>query len=72
MSKITRNSKIGDVLQEHPEAIPVLMEAGIGCVGCPRAQQETIEEGLKVHGLSDSQIDQIVSTMNSASDKIKK
>jgi hybrid cluster-associated redox disulfide protein len=72
MSKIIRSSTIGNVLREHPEAIPILMEAGIGCVGCPRAQMETIEEGLKMHGLSDSQIDQIISAMNSASDKTKK
>jgi hybrid cluster-associated redox disulfide protein len=69
---ITKKMIIGEILQKYPDAIPVLMGAGIGCVGCPRAQQETIEDGLKSHGLSDQQIDDIVSAMNSAVEKIKK
>jgi len=69
---ITKNMKIGDVLRQFPEAVPVLMGAGIGCVGCPRAGEETIEDGLKKHGLSDKQVDQIVNAMNSAVEKVKK
>jgi hybrid cluster-associated redox disulfide protein len=69
---ISKSMKIGQVLADYPEAIPVLMGAGIGCVGCPSAQSETIEEGFKAHGLSDKQIDEIVAAMNSAVKKEKR
>ncbi len=48
------------LLQKHPEAALILMKAGMGCVGCPGAQQESIEDGCKAHGLSDEQIDNLI------------
>jgi len=31
--------------------VPVLMSFGMGCVGCPSAQMETLEEAAQVHGM---------------------
>lgn len=47
--KINKNMTIGKLVQEHPDAIEVLYEFGMGCVGCPSAQAETIEEACFVH-----------------------
>ena len=33
-----------------PEAAEVLMSMGMGCLGCPSAQVESLEEACKVHG----------------------
>ena len=30
---------------------PVLMEAGMHCLGCPSAQGESLEEAAMVHGI---------------------
>lgn len=42
---------IGSVVREYPNAAEVLFSFGMGCVGCPSAQAETLEEACMVHGL---------------------
>ena len=48
---ITKEMTIGEVIQKHPEAIEKLFRFGMGCVGCPSSQMETIEDAAKVHGV---------------------
>ena len=49
---IDANWLIGDVLEKHPEAIPVFKEHfGEGCFTCPGAKLETIAFGSTMHGL---------------------
>ncbi|NEU04364.1 MULTISPECIES: DUF1858 domain-containing protein [Clostridium] len=50
--KITKDMKIGEIVRNYPESIEILMNFGMGCVGCPSAQAETIEEAAAVHGLN--------------------
>ena len=50
--KITKDMTIGEVVRQYPESVAVLMSFGMGCVGCPSAQAETIEEAAMVHGLN--------------------
>ena len=60
MIKITKEMIIGDILNEAPDMAPVLMAAGMHCIGCPSAQGETLEEAAMVHGLdADLLVDQI-------------
>ncbi|MBD3361917.1 DUF1858 domain-containing protein, partial [Candidatus Woesearchaeota archaeon] len=42
------------------KAAKILMENGMGCVGCPGAQAESIEAGCKAHGLSDEDVEKVV------------
>ena len=49
--KIQRNITIGELVRNYPESVKVLFAYGLGCVGCPSAQAETIEEACAVHGL---------------------
>lgn len=51
MSDITKNMTIGEILRINPEVAPILMEAGMHCLGCPSAQSETLEEAAMVHGM---------------------
>ncbi len=62
--KITRSTKLSEILQEKPEAAEILFEAGLSCVGCPMAQQETLEEGCKAHDFSDKEIDELIKRLN--------
>ena len=48
---ITKDQTIGQVLQINPKAAKILMNFGMGCLGCPSAQVETIEQACEVHGL---------------------
>lgn len=51
MAQITKDMFIGDILRQTPDAAPILMEAGMHCLGCPSAQGETLEEAAMVHGM---------------------
>ena len=51
MSQITKDTTIGDAIQIDTGIIPILMNAGMHCVGCPSSAGETIEEAAMVHGL---------------------
>lgn len=51
MKKITKDTTIGEAIQIDQGIIPILMSAGMHCIGCPSAQGETIEEAAMVHGL---------------------
>lgn len=50
--KITKDMTIGEIVRNYPEAIETLMSFGMGCVGCPSAQAETLEQAAMVHGLN--------------------
>lgn len=51
MAQITKEMTIGEILRENPNVAPVLMEAGMHCLGCPSAQAESLEEAAMVHGM---------------------
>lgn len=51
MSEITKEMTIGEILRMDPDVAPVLMEAGMHCLGCPSAQGESLEEAAMVHGI---------------------
>lgn len=49
---ITKNMTIGEVVRMKENAPEILMSFGMGCIGCPSAQAESIEDAAKVHGLN--------------------
>ena len=44
---ITKDMTIGEVIKINESKAEVLMSFGMGCVGCPSAQAETIEEVIE-------------------------
>ena len=51
MTGITKDMTIGEILKKAPDIAPVLMEAGMHCLGCPASQGESLEEAAMVHGI---------------------
>ena len=51
MTQINKNMIIHDIIQVDTDIIPILLDAGMHCVGCPSAQGETLEEACMVHGI---------------------
>ena len=47
--KITKEMTIGEVIRKYPKTVFLFIDYGLHCVGCPIAQDETIEEAAKVH-----------------------
>lgn len=62
--QITKDTIIGDCISKHPSTAEYLQGIGFYCVGCAMANMETLEMGLKVHGKSDKEIDEIVKKLN--------
>jgi len=48
---INKDMLIGELLREKPEAAEILMRFGMGCIGCPSSQMESLEQAAMVHGL---------------------
>ncbi len=58
--EITKDMTIGEILVNKPEVAPILMEAGMHCLGCPSAQGESLEQAAMVHGMDvDALMDKI-------------
>lgn len=51
MAEFTKDMTIGEMLRTNPAVAPVLLEAGMHCLGCPSAQAESLEEAAMVHGI---------------------
>ncbi len=64
IKQITENMLIKDLIEEHPEAVEILMKYGLMCVGCPAAAVETIEQGVLGHGLTEKSVESILKDLN--------
>lgn len=62
--KITKTTTIAKAIEINPKATEVLFSSGMCCVGCPMAQQETIEQGCLAHGMKPKEIDELIKKLN--------
>lgn len=58
---ITKNLTIGEIVRTKPESAEILESFGMGCVFCPSAQGETVEEAAMVHGIK---LDELLAALN--------
>lgn len=61
---ITREINILDLVHQYPEAVPVLIEAGLHCIGCQLSMYDTLEQGCAIHGMDEETVDRLVKEMN--------
>lgn len=61
MAKVSKDMLIGQLLQIDENIAPILMRAGMHCLGCPSSQMESLEEAAMVHGLD---VDVLVNQIN--------
>ena len=59
--KFSKETKIGEILEQAPEKAEILLSAGMHCLGCPASQSETLEEACMVHGID---VEEIVKELN--------
>ena len=64
MMKITKKTKLSKILEKKPKSNRILIKAGMECVGCPMAMQETLEQGCLAHGMTKKQINKIIEELN--------
>ena len=58
---ITKDMSIIDIVQQYPDTVDILMNAGMGCLGCAAAHFENIEQGAMAHGID---IDALIDALN--------
>ena len=58
---IDKSMLIGELIQMDELVAPILMRAGMHCLGCPASQGESLEEACMVHGID---CDELVAGMN--------
>ena len=60
--EITKDTLIGEIVRNKPEAVDTLLRFGLGCLGCPASQMETLEEAATVHGID---LNELLKALNS-------
>lgn len=61
--EITKDMLIGDIIRTKPSVLQTLMNVGMGCIGCPASQMESLEEAATVHGID---VDWLLKKLNEA------
>ena len=59
--QISKDMLIGQLIQVDESIPPILMRAGMHCLGCPASQGESLEEACLVHVID---CDTLVSQIN--------
>lgn len=59
--QVTKDMVIGEILQLDQGVVPILMQAGMHCLGCPSSQMESLADACMVHGID---VDEIVNNLN--------
>jgi len=67
--KISKEMTFAEVIAKHPETMPVFLEHGMACFGCPMAANETIGQGAIAHGIN---VDKLIKKLNEAIKSKKK
>ncbi|MBW2988109.1 disulfide oxidoreductase [Candidatus Woesearchaeota archaeon] len=62
--RINKDMTFAEILSHCPECGEVLFKFGLHCIGCHLSPAETLEQGAKAHGLSDSQVDEMIKELN--------
>ncbi len=62
--KITKDMTVQEIVERFPMTMPVMMKYGIHCFGCHASTWETLEMGVKGHGLTDKQLAEMLKEMN--------
>lgn len=68
MAKVSKDMIISDIINIDANLVPILINAGMHCIGCPSAQGESLEEAAMVHGLD---ADELVNALNGFLEKME-
>ena len=49
--QIDKDILIGELINVDINIVPILMGAGMHCIGCPSPQMESLDEACMVHGI---------------------
>lgn len=61
MKEITKDMKIGEILDSNGDLAQFFFAMGMHCLGCPSARSETVAQACMVHG---TDADKLVADIN--------
>ncbi len=67
--KITKETTISEVIKKHPKSVFIFMDWGLHCIGCPLAQNDTVEGAAKIHHLD---LEKLLKDLNKTAKKTGK
>lgn len=59
--KVTKETLIGDVIDNDIETAQFFIDIGMHCLGCPASRGESIEDACDVHG---TDADELIAKIN--------
>lgn len=63
-NKVTKEMNLSEVIKSYPKSAEIMLEYGLHCVGCPAMSFDTIEDAMKIHGLSGKDADEMIKKIN--------
>jgi hybrid cluster-associated redox disulfide protein len=61
MAKVTKEMIISDVLKLDRGTVPIFLNSGMHCLGCPSSSGESIEDACAIHGID---ADKLIKELN--------
>jgi hybrid cluster-associated redox disulfide protein len=59
--QVTKDTVIGDILDQDSRVAPFFFDIGMHCLGCPHSRGESIDQACAAHG---TDVDALVDTLN--------
>lgn len=61
---LTRYDLMGSIPEQCPKAADLLSEYGLHCIGCFANQEDTVETGTRVHGMTEEEMLEMIDEIN--------
>jgi hybrid cluster-associated redox disulfide protein len=61
MQKVTPDTIISDILKLDKGTVPILLNIGMHCLGCPSSTGESLADACEVHGVD---VNEVVKDLN--------
>ena len=58
---VTGETLVGEIVNQYPEAVEVLLSIGMHCLGCPASRAESLADACAVHGMP---VDRVIEAIN--------
>ena len=69
---VTKHMILGEVARLFPKSAEIMLEYGLHCVGCFANAFDTLEDAMKIHGLTEQNIGEMVARINKIAVKSEK
>ena len=53
---VNKDTLIGEIVVQYPEAAEILLSIGMHCLGCPASRMEALQDACAVHGVDAQQV----------------